>query len=240
MTSPDAPELIKEFEMLKTNRSRLFGWTFFFLVLIAISTFANGNNFSADASSEAKNDQQRSNSDSTVTKLAFDGITMSVAGAHQEDEYFQVDVCFSLPDNRDWLLTSRPEDAILNVNGQAYTISEEGVLDLRFASDGAVTEKCQYLLFPLVVEDGANLVLFLKKIYVSEPDQVDCPALQKQLDVRKSDIRVMCPTEANVGGFGVAQKPSSMDNKTAYEFALDILTDARRAPWVFYFKFAHP
>ena len=226
--------------MRKTNTLRLFGWTCFFLVLIAVSAFVIGNKFSANASSEANNDQQRTNSDSAVTNLAFDGITMSMAGAHQEGEYFQVDVCFSLPDNRDWLLTSRPEDAVLNVNGQAYTISEEGVLDLKFASDGAETEKCQYLLFPVAVEDGANLVLSLKKVYVSEPDQVDCPALQKQLDAHKSNIKVMCPTESNVGGFGVAQKPSSMDNKTAHEFALDILTDARRAPWVFYFKFAQP
>ncbi len=226
--------------MLKTNTSRLFGWTFFFLVLITVSTFAIGYNFSADASSEANTDQQRTSSDSTVTELAFDGITMSMAGAHQEGEYFEVDVCFSLPDNRDWLLTSRPDDAVLNVNGQEYAISEEGVLDLRFASDGAATEKCQYLLFPVAVEDGANLILFLKKIYVSEPDQVDCPALQKQLDARKSNIKVTCPTESNVGGFGVAQKPASMDNETAHEFALDILTDARRAPWVFHFKFAQP
>ena len=123
--------------MRKTNTLRLFGWTCFFLVLIAVSAFVIGNKFSANASSEANNDQQRTNSDSAVTNLAFDGITMSVVGAHQEGEYFQVDVCFSLPDNRDWLLTSRPEDAVLNVNGQAYTISEEGVLDLKFASDGA-------------------------------------------------------------------------------------------------------
>ena len=226
--------------MLKTNTSRLFGWTFFFLVLVALSVLAIGNKFSVKASNEENNNQQHTNVDSAVTKLAFDGVTMSVDGAHQEGEYFQIDMCFSLPNDRDWLLTSRPEDAVLHVNGQAYTIREEGVLDVKFASDGAQTEKCQYLLFPVEVENGANLVLFLKKIYVSEPEKVDCPALQKQLDERKSNIRVACPTESNVGGFGVTQKPSSMDNETAREFALDILTDARRAPWVFHFKFTQP
>jgi len=165
---------------------------------------------------------------------------MSVDGAHQEGEYFQIDVCFSLPDDRDWLLTSRPDDAVLNVDGQAYTVREEGVLDLKFASDGTETEKCQYLLFPVEVENGANLVLFLKKVYVSEPDKVDCSSLQKQLDERKNKIKVACPTESNVGGFGIVQKPASMDNDTAREFALDILTDARRAPWVFHFKFTQP
>ncbi|MBV6400941.1 MAG: hypothetical protein CNIPEHKO_01236 [Anaerolineales bacterium] len=226
--------------MLKTNISRLFGWTIFFLALIGVSAFVTGKLFSVSANTGENKDQQRTNPDSPVTKLAFDGVTMSVAGAHQEGEYFQTDICFSLPDDRDWLLTSRPDDAVLNVNGQIYTVSEEGVLDIRVASDGVGIEKCQYLLFPVKVDDGADLSLFLNKIYVSEPDKVDCPTLQKQLDEKKSKITVSCPTEPNVGGFGVIQKPLSMDNETAYEFALDILTDARRAPWVFYFKFAHP
>jgi len=226
--------------MLKTNTSRLFGWTFFFLALVALFIFVIGNKFSATASNEEDGGQEQTNLDSTVTKLAFDGVTMSVAGAHQTGEYFQIDVCFSLPDDRDWLLTSRPDDAVLNVNGQTYTITEEGVLDLKFGSNGVVTEKCQYLLFPLEVENGSNLVLFLKKVYVSEPDKVDCPALQKQLDERKSEIKVSCPTESNVGGFGVIQKPSLLDTETAREFALDILTAARRAPWVFHFKFTQP
>lgn len=226
--------------MRKTTSSRLFGWTFFFLVLIGLSAFVAGKLFSASAAKGDNSSQQQTISDSAVTKLSLDGITMSVTGAHQEGEYFQIDVCFSLPDDRDWLLTSRPDDAVLNVNGQTYTVREEGVLDLKFTSDGAVTEKCQYLLFPAEVENGANLVLFLKKIYVSEPEKVDCLALQKQLDERKSNIKVACPTEANVGGFGVIQQPSSMDNETAREIALDILTDARRAPWVFHFKYSQP
>lgn len=240
MTRLDAPEPIKEFEMLKTNTSKLFGWTFFFLVLIAVSAFAIGSKFSANASSEANYDQQRTNSDSTVTKLAFDGITMSVAGAHQEGEYFQVDVCFSLPDDRDWLLTSRPEDAVLNVDGQTYNTREEGVLDIKFASDGMGAEKCQYLLFPVEVKSEANLVLFLKKLYVSEPEKVDCQALQEQLDVRNSNIKVACPAESNVGGFNVIQSPASIDYEAAREFAHDILTDARRAPWVFHFTYTQP
>jgi hypothetical protein len=226
--------------MRKTTLLRFFGRTFFFLALIGLSAFVVGNSLSASASEKQLNEQQQTYSDVPVTKLAFNGVAMVVSGAHQEGEYFQIDICFSLPDDRDWLLTSRPDDAVLNVNGQIYTVSEEGVLDVRIASDGVETEKCQYLLFPVKVEDGANLILFLKKIYVSEPDKVDCLELQKQLDEKKSKIKVSCPTESNVGGFGVIQKPESMDNETAREFALDVLTDARRAPWVFHFKYTQP
>jgi hypothetical protein len=226
--------------MRNTTLPRFFGWTFFFLVLTGLSALVVGNLNSASANEVQSNEQQQIYSDASVTKLAFDGVAMSISGAHQEGEYLQIDVCFSLPDDRDWLLTSRPNDAVLNVNGQIYMVSEEGVLDLKIASDGAKTEKCQYLLFPVDVEDGANLILFLKKIYVSEPDKVDCLELQKQLDEKKSNIKVSCPTESNVGGFGVIQKPESMDNVTARDFALDILTDARRAPWVFHFKYTQP
>lgn len=226
--------------MQKDTLSKLFGWASFFLALTTLFVLAVGNRFLAIAGNEENNGQQQTDLDSTVTKLTIDGITMSVVDAHQEGEYFQIDVCFSLPDDRDWLLTSRPDDAVLNVNGQAYTISEEGVLDLRFASDGVEVEKCQYLLFPVEVKNETNLVLFLKKIYVSEPEKVDCLALQKQLDERKSNIKVACPTESNVGGFTVIQKPTSMDTETARESALDILTDARRAPWVFHFKYTQP
>lgn len=223
--------------MLKNNISKpvaLVGWTIFFLLSIAVSVFVAGSKFTAEASDGG------GNPDYSVTSLAINDISMSVAGAHQEGEYFQVDVCYSLPDNRDWILTSRPEDAVLRVDGQSYTIREEGILDLKSNSDGVVTERCQYLLFPAEVQNGANLVLTLQKIYVSEPDKVDCPALQTQLDERKSGIAVACPTDPNVGGFGISRKPASMDNETAREFALDVLTDARRGPWDFHFQFAQP
>lgn len=219
--------------MLKNNISRpaaLVGWTVFFF----LSIFVAGSKFTAEARDGGVK------LGASVTNLAINDITMSVAGAHQKGEYFQVDVCYSLPDNRDWILTSRPEDAVLRVDGQSYAIREEGMLDLKTNSDGVATERCQYLLFPAEVQNGANLVLSLQKIYVSEPDKVDCPALQKQLDKRKSHIMVACPTEANVGGFGISQKPDSMDGETAREFALDILTDARRGPWVFHFQFTQP
>ncbi len=224
--------------MLKNNISRhtaLIGWTLFFLLLIALSAFVVGSKFIANASSG-----KDVNSSLSVRDMAINDIAMSVVSAHQEGEYFQMDVCYSLPDDRDWILTSRPDDAVLRVDGQSYTIREEGVLDLKFNSDGVASEKCQYMLFPVEVKNGANLVLSLKKIYISEPDKVDCPSLQRQLDERKSNIKVSCPTEANIGGFGVAQKPMSMNDETARELALDILTDARRGPWVFHFQFTQP
>lgn len=226
--------------MKKNNLSRLLGWTMFFLLLVALFTFVSSTLSIANAGTAGSNNQQQAISDVSVTELTFDGVTMYVSDAHQEDEHFQVDVCFSLPDDRDWLLTSRPDDAVLNVNGHTYTVREEGVLDIKSASDNVGTEKCQYLLFPVKVEDETNLTLFLKKIYVSEPEKVDCPTLQKQLDDEKSEIKVLCPTEPNVGGFSVIQKPESMDSEAAYEFAHDILTDARRAAWEFHFKFPLP
>lgn len=233
-----AQELTKETEMLKNNISKpvaLIGWTIFFLLLIALSTFVAGRRFIASA-----NDVEDVNPDVSVRELTINDITISVVSAHQEGEYFQVDVCYSLPDDRDWGLASRPEDAILKVNGKSFTIREEGLLDVKFNSDGVASEKCEYLLFPVEVQNGANLVLFIKKLYVSEPDKVDCSALQKQLDERKSGIKVSCPTEANVGGFGIAQKPVSMDSEAAQEFALDVLTDARRGAWVFHFQYTQP
>ena len=224
--------------MLKNNISRhtaLIGWTLFFLLLIALSAFVVGSKFIANASNG-----EDINSNPSVKELAINDVNMSIVNAHQEGEYFQVDVCYSLPDDRDWILTSRPDDAVLRVDGQSYTIREEGVLDLKFNSDGVASEKCQYMLFPVEVKNGANLVLSLKKVYVSEPDKVDCPSLQRQLDERKSSIKVSCPTEANIGGFGVTQKPTSMNDEAARDLVLDILTDARRGPWVFHFQFTQP
>jgi len=224
--------------MLKNNISRyaaLIGWALFFLLLIALSAFVVGSKFIVNASNG-----EDVNSNPSVKELAINDVTMSIVNAHQEGEYFQVDVCYSLPDDRDWILTSHPDDAVLRVDSQSYTIREEGVLDLKFNSDGIASEKCQYMLFPVEVKNGANLVLSLKKVYVSEPDKVDCPSLQRQLDERKSNIKVSCPTEANIGGFGVTQKPMSMNDEAAHEFALDVLTDARRGPWVFHFQFTQP
>lgn len=229
--------------MLKINiprLSRLVGWTFAFLFLIALFAFALGFQFTANAGAQENVNLNQNNLDPSLTKSTINDVAMSIVDTHQEGEYFQVDVCYSLPDNRDWILTSRPDDAVLKVEGRAYTIREEGLLDLKFNSEGVAYEKCQYLLFPVQVQAGTNLVLSLKKIYVSEPDKVDCLTLQTQLDERKSNIKVSCPTESNVGVFGIIQKPSSVDKESAREFALDVLTDARRGPWDFHFQYARP
>ena len=173
-------------------------------------------------------------------KMTSSEVTMFVSGARQVDKYFQVDVCYSLPDDRDWLLTSRPDDAVLVINNQSYTLREEGVLDLKFASDGMPYERCQYLLYPVVVKDGSSLVLSIKKVYVSEPDQVDCAMLQKQLDDAGSQIKIECPTKIGMGGFVVVEKPATMTSKFAQDIAFDLLTDARLGPWVFQIAFKTP
>lgn len=240
MTPLDVRPRIKGFKMQKTNSLKLLGWGIFFLAVSALFAFVIGNSLIANASQQESSNQQQGIPNSHVTKLTFDKITMYVSDAYQEGKYFQVNVCFSLPDDRDWLITSHPNDATLNVNNQTYTVIEEGVLDIKPASDGVEAEKCQYLLFPVKVEDNSSLSLFINKIYVSEPDKVDCPALQEKLNEKNSGIQVSCPTESNLGGFQVVQKPDSMDNNSAYEAAFDLLTDAQRASWVFHFEFPLP
>lgn len=218
----------------------LIGWTFFFLFLLGVFAFVIGSNFTAKASEAENLVSNQADLVPFIAPVTISDIKMSVIDMHQEGKYFQVDVCHSLPDDRDWGLTSRPDDAVLTVEGQPYAIWEEGLLDLKFNSDGVAHEKCHYLLFPVKVKNGANLALTLKKIYVSEPEKVDCPSLQKQLDERNSNIEVVCPTEPGVGGFGITAKPESMDTTTALEYAQDILTDARKGPWIFRFKFSQP
>jgi hypothetical protein len=238
MIPHDVRRLIKEVEMWKINIKDFIvrlGWAFFIFAALAF-----GATVMVNASGKESINVGQGNSNLPSEKITNNEVAMFIQDAHQESEYFQVDVCYSLPDDRDWLLTSRPDDVLLKMDGQSYTLREEGVLDVKFTSSGKPTERCQYLLFPVTVKDGSTLSLSVKKIYVSEPDQVDCTILQKQLDDADSGIKVECPTELGLGGFTVVENPVAMTRESAQDEASNLLTDAHTGPWDFEFTFNAP
>jgi len=166
-------------------------------------------------------------------------VKMEMGGAHQEGELFRVEVCYSVPDERDWTITRRPEDALLRVEGRSIPVREEGLLSFEFDANGKPIKRCEYLDFPVEVTPSSQVSLVIQKIFVSEPEKVDCARLQGQLDALKSGIVVQCPdsTEKGIGGFTVVQKPSGMALTQALEVASDILTEARKGPWEFTFQY---
>lgn len=243
MILQDAQHLTKEFVMSKIIQTKnakqvLYFFLLFLSLSMAFTVLAMG---SANATSTKSTDSNPSEQVKSVTQITINDIKMEIKSAHQEGEFFQVDVCYSLPDDTgDWTIASLPDDALLKIGDKTLSIREEGILSYDFDTEGVPTSRCEYLLFPIKVEEGSQISITIKKIYTTEPDQVNCEDLQKKLDSKNTGITVQCPTEEQVGGFTVIKNPSEMTFENAFEIAFDTLTDARTGPWDFSFTYTQP
>ncbi len=168
-------------------------------------------------------------------KSTQSGVTMYVAGSRQEGDYYRVDLCFTLPDDRDWGLAEREEDAVLAVDWVLIPIREEGWMSTNLNEAGEALERCKMIRFPVQVQDGAQLKLTVQKIYVALDDVLDCPALQAKLDAKDSGLVIDCINQPHVSGFDVVVKPEGMTDIAARLLANEIITEAIRGPWIFEF-----
>lgn len=238
----DAQHLTKEFVMSKIIRTKNAKQVlYFFLLFLSLSiAFTVLAMRSANAASTKPTDYNLSEQFVPVTQITINDIKMEIKSVHQEGEFFQVDVCYALPDSGDWTIASLPDDALLKIGDKTLSIREEGILSYDFDTKGNPTSRCEYLLFPIKVEEGSKISITIKKIYTTEPDQVNCEDLQKKLDSQNTGITVQCPTEEHVGGFTVIENPSEMTFGNAFEIAFDTLTDARTGPWDFSLIYTQP
>ncbi len=235
--------------MFKNSKSRFFFTILLMLVFVVSGIYFSPNLHTATImAQDEKSGLAQPNlsavwQNGTNQGITINDVTMKFLGAHWEGNYLQVDICYTLPDDRDWLLTDRPADATLVVADLSMDLVEEGTLDWKFAEDGTQAERCEYLLFSIKTSQAAKeATLILKKIIISAPERSDCVAIQKELDRTDESIVLECPSpdQMGVGGFTIRQKPDDLTMTEAVEIARDIEGDARKGPWVFTFSLPQP
>lgn len=161
---------------------------------------------------------------------------MEVKGAAHFNDYFRVSVCFNVPDNRDWNISLKPLDAVLEVNGQEYRVAQEGKALL----NDIATITCSALDFRVKVSNGQQVKLTIQKIYVPLSETVNCAAMQLQLDLAFNGIKIECLEESHTSGFTVVKWPEKMTFHEALETTENIVTDAKKGPWTFQFNYRQP
>jgi len=166
--------------------------------------------------------------------VSVSGITLELIQGYQVDDHFQVEVCYSLPDQRDWLISISSTDTLLRIDGEDYPVSETGMVSRSKGSDGKYNLRCEALLFPVQrVTTGSSFQVTISKIFVSEPETIDCTALQRKIESVQSGIEIQCANEPHMSGFHVISWPNNkMTQKMANELAHNIANDAHIGPWV--------
>jgi len=174
-------------------------------------------------------------------QIEANGVTLRLINAFQNGDYFQVNLCYTLPDDRDWLLADKGNEVFLNVKEKLIYPFEEGTIDWIFTDDGIRSERCEYLLFPVVVDkDVTYLTLTVTQLSVSQPEILDCPAIQKQLNDANSDLTIECYSGDGSSGIKIIEKPADMTELDARELMHKLMIDAQSGPWEFNIQVPNP
>lgn len=174
-------------------------------------------------------------------KVTVGDITLRLIGSHQEGENYQVDICYTLPDDRDWLLADRGNEVFLNIDEKTIYPLEEGTIDWVFASDGSMNERCEYLLFPIMIDkDVTRFKLTITQISVSPSEILDCPDIQKKLDEVNNGVKIECYVGDGQSGINVVENSTDMAEAEIKDMVYKIMVDAKPGPWEFEIKNSNP
>jgi hypothetical protein len=230
--------------MIRTKKTKT---TFVVIVLILVAGFASvvaSKQVSARDAVGYFTQPELEDVDLTtqLDQTTINNITFRLVAARQNGENFQVDLCFTLPDSRDWLIADRGDEVILSVRDKTYFPVEEGTINWISSPDGTKKiERCEYLLFPVIVGKETGVVkLTLQQISISPPEALNCPAIQNKLDEASSGIKVQCNVGNGRSGVEILEKPSNLTEPDARNMVHEIIIDARPGPWEFDIKVPAP
>lgn len=165
-------------------------------------------------------------------------IIVEVIGTSTEGDYFTVDVCYDLPNNKvDFMIGGQYPDYITLSSANeiipVYEIAKIG--DFYKDSNGKYIKRCDHLRFPISPDNKlGNLTLTISRIATTPAEILDCAKGQKKLDEAKQGIEIKCSDDSDhVGGFQIIEKPKEMDDIMADAIAADAFIDVVEGPWVF-------
>jgi len=169
------------------------------------------------------------------------GITMRLLTAHTEGVNYRVEVCYTLPDGQDWLLSSpdSPKSTYLSYLDKKVTPYEEGTMYWRFGTQGEIIERCEYLIFlvkPSEQIEALSLTvesLFARK--VGEPDY--CLEISQKMVERGYSVTIGCSTVKGIEGRVYVQFPldALVMDPAYYNIVHQMKWDRHRGPWRFTF-----
>ena len=174
-----------------------------------------------------------SNQTSYVTKQRINGIGIEIVGKQVVDNSLLVDMCFQVPDEKDWLLGARPEDIVLAVGDQTIPHSGWSVIDEKTDADGVMI-RCDEVKFQLSgQEDLSKFGVTVNHLITSIPEIPDCDKAQAKLDKKNTGIKIKCTKTESSFSYEIKQKPEKMNSYEVQQSIDAAFRDSIDGPWVF-------
>ncbi len=223
--------------MIKPNITKIWGFLLALAsvaVFVLILTIKSGVGKVEDGLSPA------------TQEISVNNITMRLINAHTDASGYRVEVCYDLPDQRDWLLTypNDPQGVTLAVADVKASPVEEGTMYWRYDQSRKITQRCQYLFFALSISSQSEKIsLEIGKLYAREPGQSDyCLETSQKMVERNYAVTIDCMKVNGFEDLVYVKFPTellSMDPVFKNIFK-DVKWDFYDGPWSFTFPVNPP
>jgi hypothetical protein len=212
----------------------------------------------APVSSVSRDALQKYASEKIETQT-INGIEMSASNFRVNGSLFEVNICFTAPDNREWMIgegfIQTENNRILLLGSKNLEISrnlEDGIGEITIISDGNINvEKINYSVpnyrcdtLQFVVDTGGKqypeaVSLTINNIHTFPQGCMTTETIQSILDEKHLGIRVSC-TETDSNGLSsvkieILEKPQGMSEEQAQQYIAEAQRQATfiNGPWVF-------
>lgn len=222
---------------LQRNHSKVIGFLLASITLIGsffIITKFQGNNTSNMATAIPE-----------ASKVTVNGITMELITAHTEGTNYRVEVCYTLPSQQDWLLSSpnTPQSTYLSFPGVNVSVNEEGTMYWRYDTEGNAIKRCQYLLFIAVIPEVQQLSLTVNSLFarkIAQPDS--CFEIRQEMGERGYSLTFDCASVKGIEGHVYVRFPvETLFMDPIYRNIIkEMKSDQHAGSWVFTFPVNPP
>jgi len=179
--------------------------------------------------------------------VSANNISMKLISAHTEGSNgYRVELCYNLPDQRDWQLTypNEPQGATLSFRDIKVHPVEEGTMYWKYEENNKIIHRCQYLFFVIQIPSQAEMVsLSIDRLYARKLVQLDyCLEISRKMVERNYTVTIDCMKVTDFEGVVYVKFPTellSVDPVFRNIFR-DVKWDFYNGPWLFTFPVNPP
>lgn len=169
-----------------------------------------------------------------VSSLSINGIDMSVAQPRRDGKRIKFDVCYTLPDNADWVVW---QASLYYPGGEGEQLMVE-MRDRHPATAGQPGRRCDVVSFRVPPEANTSQVTFTIQSIGAYPSESDyCTTylsrVQAGLAANHTGVQVACATENGSASLVVVGKPAQMTQAEAEKLVQSDVWFTIQGPWVF-------
>ncbi|HQX14879.1 MAG TPA: hypothetical protein PLA27_00555 [Anaerolineales bacterium] len=221
----------------KSNASKFWGLLLAVVIVLALY---------AVLAVQTETSKEKPSSSATPNVASANNVSMKLISAHTEGKGYRVEMCYDLPDQRDWLLTypNAPLDTTLSVAGIEARPVEEGTMYWKYDPGGKIVQRCQYLFFAIQIPAQAKSIsLNIRTLYAREPGQSDyCLETSQKMAERNYTITIDCMEVNNFEGPVYVKFPVELlsFDPVFKNIFRDVRWDTHAGPWSFTFPVNPP